>query len=84
MVNSGLVNCWSATLATSGAKREWVPLWAAVVTLAQPQPPGTQVATAEAYPSSVPVSKVLSRMMVRQGVAVGVGVGTVGVGVGVQ
>jgi hypothetical protein len=34
-------------LPRSGAKAEWVPLWAAVVTLFQPQPPGTQVATVE-------------------------------------
>ena len=43
--------------ATSGEKAERVPVCAAVVTLVQPQPPGTQVATLETNTPSVPLSK---------------------------
>jgi hypothetical protein len=43
-----VVRYWSVMLVRSGAKAECVPVWAAVVTLVQPQPPGTQVATLDA------------------------------------
>src|SRR5262245_40504261 len=39
---------WSLMLGRSGAKADWAPEWLSVVTVLQPQPPGTQVATVEA------------------------------------
>src|SRR4051812_27317371 len=39
------VRSWSATLAASGEKAELVPLCLSLVTVLQPQPPGTQVGT---------------------------------------
>jgi hypothetical protein len=51
-----VVRYWSVMLVRSGAKAECVPVWAAVVTLVQPQPPGTQVATLDANVPNVPPS----------------------------
>src|SRR5436190_17283083 len=70
------VSLWSAMLLTSGANAEWVPVWAAVVTEAQPQPPGTHVATLDANVPRVPLSKPsLSGVVGAQNVAVGVSAG---------
>src|SRR5437763_215970 len=52
-----VVRRWSVMLARSGENAENVPVCAAVVTALQPQPPGTQVATAEANAPRVPLSK---------------------------
>ena len=71
---------WSVMLARSGAKADWAPVCLSVVTAAQPQPPGTQVATAEAKLPS-PLSKPsVTGVLITHGVAVGDGV-TVAVGV---
>src|SRR5438094_762789 len=52
------VSCWSVTSCRSGTNADLVPPWAAVVTEAQPQPPGTHVGTTDANVLSVPLSKV--------------------------
>src|SRR6476469_7557584 len=71
----------------SGAKADWAPVCLSVVTAVQPQPPGAQVATADAnWPS--PLSKpsvtgVSSTHGVAVAVAGAVAVGGVPVAVGV-
>jgi len=76
---------WSETPARSGAKADWAPLCLSVVTAAQPQPPGAQVATAAAKLPS-PLSKPsVTGVSNTHGVAVAVGVDVdvcVGVAVG--
>ncbi len=52
------VSCWSETSDTLGENADRVPPKAAVVTEAQPQPPGTHVGTTDANVLSVPLSKV--------------------------
>jgi hypothetical protein len=66
------VSCWSVTSVRSSANADLVPLWAASVTEAQPQPPGIQVVTTDENVFSVPLSNVSLSGVV--GVQAGVGV----------
>src|SRR5215212_8302649 len=68
-----VVRYWSVMFARSGEKADRVPLWAAVVTLLQPQPPGVQIGTVEVYVPSVPLSNP-STAPAAHGVLVAVGV----------
>src|SRR5437762_12146495 len=72
----------------SGEKAEKAPVWLAVVTADQPQPPGTHCKTTEVKTPSVPLSKVsFTGVAVHAGVSVAVGVAVavaVGAGVGVK